>query len=169
MTEIWKDIPGWEGYYQGSTLGCIKNLARFKAPELILSPRVNMSGYQTVQLCRDSKPVECRVHRLIALTFISNPHNKPQVNHKNKNRQDNRVENLEWVTNRENGTHRYSNEKKYSKYTGVTWCKERGKWLAQIRLSGRSTYLGRFNNEEDARDAYQEALKKNNLQNKYAK
>src|SRR5690606_12581678 len=122
--EIWKDIPGWEGCYQASSWGRIKNLQRFKAPERILTPRLNQSGYQTVQLCKNSRPVECRVHRLIALTFIPNPHNKPQVNHKNKNRADNRVENLEWVTNRENGTHRYSEEKKYSKYTGVTWCKE---------------------------------------------
>lgn len=89
--EYWKDIPGWEGYYQASTLG---NIRRTKNKRL-LKPRVKRH-YLQVGLTKENKTRWCGLHRLVALTFIENPNNMPQVNHKDENRMNNAVDNLEW-------------------------------------------------------------------------
>ena len=89
MKEIWKDIPGFEGMYQVSTWG---NVRGHKG---ILKPYVNEKGYLKVGLFKNGKRYKKRVNRLVALTFIPNPHNLPQVNHKDGNNQNNSVTNLE--------------------------------------------------------------------------
>jgi hypothetical protein len=115
MDEIWKHIPGYQ-YYQISTTGQIKSLDR-RLPHnkhktymirkgKLLTPYVNQSGYYIIRLC-ESGQIFRTIHSLVALTFIPNPENKPQVNHINGDKKDNRVENLEWVTNGENMKHAY--------------------------------------------------------------
>lgn len=101
--EIWKDIPGYEGLYQVSTFGRVRGTGktvsgRTSKPK-ILSPCVNKdNGYLYVRLIGGLKTV----HRLVAITFIPNPENKPCVGHKDTNRTNAHVENLEWVTYSEN-------------------------------------------------------------------
>ena len=118
MTEVWKDIPGYEGLYQASTSGSIRSLDRvyecvsplgrsytqIRRGKVML-PSVNFDGYLNIQLTKDSKSKTLFVHRLVAMTFILNPENKPQINHKDKNRQNNEISNLEWVTQSENMQH----------------------------------------------------------------
>lgn len=100
--EIWKDIEWYEWYYQVSNLWRIKN---FKW--LIFSVKIWNHWYYLVNL--KYKPVKTfLIHRLVAQTFIKNPENKPQVNHINWIKIDNRAENLEWVTQSENEKHKYS-------------------------------------------------------------
>lgn len=104
---IWKDIPGYEGKYQASTDGLIKSLSYLGSAgvEGILANCPNSKGYAQIILRKDNKPRSWRVHRLIALTFIGP--SDLTVNHKNGNKLDNRLENLEYLTNAENMRHAY--------------------------------------------------------------
>jgi hypothetical protein len=101
--EIWKDIEGYEGLYQVSNLGRIKSL-NFKrsGKEGILKSNPE-GGYCAVTLSHKRRGV-FYIHRLVATAFIPNPENKPEVNHINHNKRDNRASNLEWVTQSENCT-----------------------------------------------------------------
>ncbi len=110
--EIWKDIKGYEGLYQVSNLGRVKSYHKF-TNGVILKPKKNRYGYYFVGLCSDTKRNHY-IHRLVANTFILNMDNKPQVNHINGVKTDNRVENLEWCTNSENQSHAYKNNLKTS-------------------------------------------------------
>lgn len=112
QNEVWKDIPHYEGLYQVSNLGRVKALPRERVnhtggkwiqPEQLMSISIDDDGYQKLSLTTiNHKRKTERVHRLVALAFIDNPEGKPEVNHINCIRSDNRVENLEWVTHEEN-------------------------------------------------------------------
>lgn len=115
--EIWKDIPGYEGLYQVSNLGRVKSLNyNHTGKPKILKQTKNKNGYYGLGLWKNGEGVYKRVNRLVAETFIPNPLNLPQVNHKNLDRTDNRVDNLEWITCKDNI--RYSNSKKVACYYG---------------------------------------------------
>lgn len=107
--EIWKDIKGYEGLYQVSNLGRVKSLQRehktsskYIQKEKILSTNVGIRGYTLVSLWKDNKGVQYPLHRLVAKAFIPNPENKPCIDHINTIRTDNRIENLRWVSHKEN-------------------------------------------------------------------
>lgn len=106
MKETWEDIKGYEGLYQVSNLGNVRSLefrnnkGVFKREKILkFSQR---SGYYTVNLSKNHKRVSKQIHRLVAEAFIPNPQNKKIVNHKDFNRKNNNVDNLEWVTQKEN-------------------------------------------------------------------
>ena len=102
MQEIWKDIVGYENY-QISNLGNVKSLNYSRTgKEKILRPGLSSDGYYHVFLCKNGEMRDFNVHRLVALSFIPNPDNKECVDHINGIRNDNRVENLRWCTNKEN-------------------------------------------------------------------
>ena len=108
--EVWKDIEGFEGKYQVSNMGRVKSLTRkvwnYTKPGRILKPGMKENGYLQVSLRNgDKSEKHAHVHRLVANAFIPNPSNLPEVNHKNLNKKDNRVENLEWCTSRYNKAH----------------------------------------------------------------
>lgn len=105
--EIWKDIDGFEDLYQISNMGRIKakssyvlcyNGKQFYKHERIIKTCVINTGYERVLLHKDKMTSSALVHRLVAEHFIPNPNNEPQVNHKNENKLDNRVDNLEWCS-----------------------------------------------------------------------
>ena len=92
----WKDIPGYEGLYQVSNLGEIKSLGNGKTrKEKILRLTKDKYGYLYITLSENGKLKKFKVHRLVAMAFIPNPNNYTQINHKDENRSNNRVENLE--------------------------------------------------------------------------
>lgn len=108
MKEIWKPIPGYEGYYEASNLGRIRSLERkmvsstgkiFSKPGRIRIPVLNkVTGYYAVVLCGEKTKKTITVHRLIAMTFLDNLEGKECVNHKSEDKHDNRAENLEWCS-----------------------------------------------------------------------
>lgn len=111
MKEIWKDIEGYEGFYQISNLGRVKSLGGWcgtaKRKEKIRSTNLTHDGYVKVRLIHQDKDKTVRVHRLVAKAFIENPKNKDTVNHIDGNKQNNMVSNLEWVNRTEQMTHAY--------------------------------------------------------------
>lgn len=109
MEEEWKDIDGYEGYYQVSSFGRVRSLDRyvkdtrrncfnFVKGRIMSQSNADKEHYRQVGLSKDGKVTTCLVHRLVAQAFIPNPNNLPQVNHKDENRENNNVDNLEWCT-----------------------------------------------------------------------
>ena len=101
--EIWKNVVGYEGLYQVSNLGGVKSLDyKHTGKEKIMKPFKNKKCYLYVYLYKNDERKIFRVHRLVAAAFIPNPENKPCIDHINTIRDDNRVDNLSWVTYKEN-------------------------------------------------------------------
>lgn len=111
--EIWKDIPGYEGRYQASSLGRIRSLLNFhdKGKYLVLSQRLNTNKYLFVLLYKDGGRKFIGVHRLVCLAFHENPNNLPCVNHKDENPLNNCADNLEWCTHKYNSNYGTRNKR----------------------------------------------------------
>ena len=99
MTEIWKDIPGYEGLYQVSNLGQVRtlNYRKSRKPKILLC-EVDPKGYKRIQLSKGGKGTHYLIHRLVAICFIENPENLPIINHKDEDPSNNRIDNLEWCS-----------------------------------------------------------------------
>ena len=109
-SEIWKDVAEYEGFYQVSNKGNVRSVARKdsigrKRDGRILKPAYDRGGYLNVGLCKNGKSKTKNVHRLVAETFIPKPKGFLEVNHKDENKSNNRVENLEWCTREYNNTY----------------------------------------------------------------
>lgn len=115
IDEEWRDVSGYEGLYQVSNLGRVRSLDRwrkngsgeYKQKGRILNQGDTTTGYKQIVLNKDKKRKTLKVHRLVAIAFIPNPENKPNVNHIDGNPHNNKVENLEWCTQSENVQHAY--------------------------------------------------------------
>ena len=129
MKEIWKDYKNYEGLYQVSNLGRMRSLDRWVNSKngsmqfrkgRILKLGNNKQGYLSVNLCKNNKIKTYLVHRIIAEVFLPNPDNLPQVNHKDEDKTNNSVDNLEWCTQSYNinyGTRTEKCSKKVYQYT----------------------------------------------------
>lgn len=154
--EIWKTIEGFEDY-QVSNFGRVKSLKRCK--ELILKQSIDSRGYYIISLCKNSKKPTKSIHQLVAIAFLEHKvcGYKLVVNHKDFNRLNNQVDNLEIISSRENVNQKHL--KSTSKYVGVSLHKQTKKWASNIHINGKQYYLGLFNNEYDAHLAYESKLK----------
>lgn len=111
MKEVWRDIPGYEGLYQVSNLGRIKSFKRDTVNGKILKLILKRDGYLRFNAYKNGKCKYLLIHRCVAKAFISNPHSYSEINHKNENKQDNRVSNLEWCSAKYNSNYGTRNER----------------------------------------------------------
>lgn len=110
--EIWKPIIGYEDHYEISNLGRLMSLNyRGSKYKHILKTNINKNGYEHVRLNVNKVGVNKKIHRLVSEAFIKNPENKPCINHKDSNKCNNNVNNLEWCTHSENTIHAFKNMK----------------------------------------------------------
>ena len=108
MEEIWKDIKGYEGRYQISNYGNIKSLKRNGCSGGMIKTE-KRHGYLRVRLWKESTVKNYSIHKLVAISFLPNYDNKPFINHKDGNKENNFVGNLEWCSQKENMVHAYEN------------------------------------------------------------
>ena len=154
--EVWKDIPEFESY-QVSNLGNVRSLKYGK--ERMLKQSINGVGYYQIGIYGNKKRMQKTVNQVMAIAFLSH---KPcglkiVVDHIDANKLNNKLYNLQLITNRENLS---KDRKGTSKYTGVYLAKGQYKWRARISINGKPKHLGCFFNEKEAAQAYQNELKK---------
>ena len=121
MEEVWKDVPGYDGIYQVSNLGNVRTVKMMK-------PFKIWNGYSVVSFYKDGKEKHQLIHRLVAQAFLENPNNLPQVNHKDENKENNVVDNLEWCT------------RSYNRHYGTSiqrMIKNKSKKISQYSLDGK--------------------------------
>ncbi len=148
--------------YQISSYGQVWNHTTCK----YVKSRLNRGGYANIGLYTDGVRSRCSIHRLVAEAFIPNPHNLPIINHKNHNRSDNRVENLEWVNASVSTALKRNAENTSSQYFGVyRHGSSANKWVAQVCNNKKRHYIGYYDTELEAGQAYNLFVIKNNLDN----
>lgn len=139
MEEIWKDIVGYEGYYQISSHGRVKSLSRVCnsnkkihknriLAEKILIPNVQKKGYFRILLQKDGVRKRFMVAVLVARAFIPNPENKPFVDHIDNDKSNNTIQNLRWVTAKENSNNPISIERRKAMMKGKFWARDLHGW-----------------------------------------
>ena len=166
LTEEWRDIPNYIGYFQVSSFGRVRSLERmgerkyrpFIVAEKILSQH-KPQGYYSIALLKNGKRKTFRIHQLVAMAFLGHRLNgfKAIIDHKDNDPLNNLLNNLQITTNRHNAS---KDKKGYtSKYVGVNWKASRNKWRATIYHNGKDVHLGFFDDEKEASEYYQNALK----------
>ena len=151
MIEVFKDVPNYEGIYQVSNLGNVKSLKWKK--EIIMKQGIS-SRYLAVNLRKENVSKTYRIHVLVAMAFLDFKPNKQvlTIDHKNGVRTDNRLENLQIVTQRENIQNYHKSRKGQ---IGADWHEQTKKWRSRIYINKRIVHLGLFEEEKDALKAYE--------------
>lgn len=162
--EIWKDIKGYEGLYQASNLGNIRSLRFINGTTnreriKVLKPQIR-NNYYIVNLVNNGIRKTHSVHRLVAQTFLNKPEDKEVVNHKDYNTFNNKVDNLEWCTQKQNINHSLCHMRgivhhiKPKELYGITF-RNRGK---KYELTIKQKYYGRFKTLKEAKQRRKEIL-----------
>ena len=175
--EKWKGLPGYEDYYEISNMGRVKSLAKtwiagkggiHKKLDTLIKGSYHVRGYHQFMARLDGTRKGISVHGAVYDLFGEGKRNKGYlvVCHKNGIVTDNRIDNL-YLETRRRSQHKNMKAKKYSsKYLGVGWRIHSKKWISNIRINGKLTYLGSFDDELEASNAYQKKLAEIQAQNK---
>ena len=153
MKEIFKDIKEYEGSYQISNFGNVKSLNYNRSgKERLLKPKLR-NNYLAVDLSKNGKNKTYTVHQLVSMAFLDHIPSgmKIVVDHIDNNQLNNRLDNLQLISNRENST-------KDRTDVGVSWNKPNKKWMSRIVIKDKEVYLGSFKDKQDALNQYQKAL-----------
>lgn len=158
--EVFKEIKGYEGLYEVSNRGNVKSLKRKnRLNEILLKIHLSTAGYPQVLLTKQGKSKTYQVHQLMAIAFLNHiPNgNRTVVDHIDNVKTNNKLENLQITSHRNNSSKDTFRKNKTSKYIGVHWDEKRKKWRSSKRINGKKTYLGMFKTEIDACEAYLKA------------
>jgi hypothetical protein len=149
--ELWKEISGYEGYYAISNYGQVKSLKK----NLVLKNIYDKKGYLYIGLCKNGKETKFKIHRLVAIHFLKNPNNFPQIDHIDRVKDNNLVTNLRWVNNSINAHNTRNRVGGTSLFRGVSFDKSAGikKWKAIVTIENHNYHLGRFLTELEAHNA----------------
>ena len=153
MQEIWEQIKGYEDSYEVSDLGRVRSTKRNKT--IILKPQKHCRKYYSVGLYKNGNNKNYLIHRLVYENFVGDVPTNLTIDHIDGDHFNNRLNNLQLLTNRENVSKYYAGTKKTSRFTGVCW--HRNRWQADIRKGNKKIRLGRFITESQAALAYQKA------------
>lgn len=154
MKEIWKDILGYEGFYQVSSLGNVRRLVEWRGNDYsskyvpcikIMSPYVDNNGYMRICLSMRGIYKHCRIHQLVARAFIPNPNNFPQINHIDEDKTNNCVSNLEWCTQTYNN--KYGTR---GKRIGITNHNGKGAKRSILQYDLDGNFIQRWKSMQDA-------------------
>ena len=165
--EIWRDIPGYENMYQVSSFGRVRGLDRVDSigrvrEGKVLKQSLSSTKYYKLRLTKDGRTRNYRIHVLVALGFLGHVMGNGNVglvvDHIDNNPLNNRLNNLQLVTHRQNSSKDMKGGS--SKYVGVNWNKRDSKWRSQIRYKDKKIHLGQYTTEEEAHEAYQTALRR---------
>lgn len=165
---VWKPIPNYEGFYEISSDGHIRNARTKRLRKLCFD---GQQKYLHCVLCKRQKHETLNVHRLVAKVFVHNPDGKPQVNHKDGVKTNNAASNLEWVTCSENHKHAFRNGRQPTRRVGnkvgvssafnnVTFDAARQRWMVAIKQNGKTIFRKRYATELEAAQAVNDALDK---------
>jgi hypothetical protein len=162
MLEEWKQINDYPNY-SISSFGVIRN-----DKNLIMKLNQTKAGYLKIKLCNKGIEKNFRHHQLMGQHFIPNPENYSQIDHINGIRNDNRLENLRWGNQSQNSRNKKKKTNRSSQYLGVSWKKRNNKWEAKISINKITKYLGIFDTEIEAFNAWKAYVVQNNLQEFYS-
>ena len=155
--EEFKKIDGYENY-EVSNLGNVKNTKTNR----ILKPQKNR-GYYNVDLYKNGIKQTLIIHRLVGYAFIPNPENLREIDHIDRDRTNNSISNLRWVSRSNNNRNKPKKQNTSSKYMGVSFNKAKRKYRAQIRIENKQIHIGYYEKEEDAAKARDAYVKEHNL------
>ena len=161
--EEFKKIDGYDNY-EISNLGNVRNTDTGR----VFKPCKNRDGYLHVCLSKNGTQKDFRIHRLIALYFIPNPDNLREIDHIDRNKTNNSISNLRWISKSNNLRNRPKKQNTSSKYMGVYFDKKEGKYRAEIRINNKHKYIGNYDKEEDAGKAFDNYIKEHNLTEFYS-
>lgn len=153
MKEIWKDVVGYEGYYQVSNLGNIYSVRS----KITLKAKKDRYGYLSVKLSVDGKLKQKKIHRVVYESFVDKLDRTLVIDHKDENKQNNQPSNLRQITTRKNTSRGHKNK---TGLTGVRFFSHTGKFGSEIQIKGVVYFLGVYDTKQEAKDAYDAALLK---------
>jgi hypothetical protein len=159
MEEIWKEVIGYEGHYEVSNMGNVSSVKYNKRK--ILNQYNHRQGYKMVRIYLNGKGRTIKVHRLVALAFIDNNLENDYslvIDHINNDKADNRLENLQLLTTRQNNIKQGRYSKGSSKYVGVYWNKTKMRFLSYLHLEGKKILVGTFKCDKEASEARNKKL-----------
>lgn len=159
--ELFLPIQGYDGMYSVSNYGNVKSYWKDKKDGKLLKPLETREGYLQVVLYKDGKRKKHYIHRLVLENFDPTLNMKDmQVDHIDRNRLNNNVNNLRWATKSQNSMNASMKSSNTSGVVGVHWHKQRNKWVAYIYINGKRTHIGYFNTLEEATRVRQVAEEK---------